>query len=246
VKRVQLSAVKREVDTKGKLNKVRSEGYVPAIVYGEGLGSVPVQVKEKDLAIIIEKFGRGVLIDLDVEGTMHPAIFKEVQKSKIGRHLLHVDFEAVNLDKPVYTKVKIVAVGESKGVKAGGILDQELRDLEVEGIMTDLPDKIEVEITNLDIKDVIYVHDLKLSDKIKVYTRLDAVILSIVTPTVEEVAPAAVPAEAEAAALLEAAKEGAKAPEVGKTAAKEGAKAPEVGKTAAKEPEAKPVKEEKK
>ncbi|MGC9124843.1 MAG: 50S ribosomal protein L25 [Caldisericaceae bacterium] len=204
MKRVELQALKREVNTKGTLNKVRTEGYVPAVVYGEKSSAVPVKVKERDLSIIMDKFGRSVLVDLNIEGTTQPTIFKEVQKSKIGKHFLHIDFEAVDLDKPVFTRIPVVVVGESKGIKEGGILEQELRELEVEGILTDLPEKVEVDITNLGIKDVVYVHNLNLSDKVRVLTRPDAVVMSIVTPTVEEVAP--VTAEAAATPGAEGAK----------------------------------------
>ncbi len=241
MKRVQLSAVKREVNTKGSLNKVRSEGFVPAVVYGEGAVSVTVKVKERDLVLITEKYGKNVLVDLDIDGTVHPSIFKEIQKEHIGRKILHVDFETVNLSKPVYTKVPVVAVGEAKGVKLGGILDQTLRELQVEGLLTDLPEKVEVDVTNLEIKDVIYVHNLSLSDKVKLLTPPDTVVFSVVTPTVEEVAPAPAVEEVAAAtaASPESTKEG-KEPETGKAA-----KTPETGK-AAKTPEAKPAKEEKK
>ncbi|MGB9694558.1 MAG: 50S ribosomal protein L25 [Caldisericaceae bacterium] len=230
MKRVELQALKREVNTKGTLNKVRTEGYVPAVVYGEKSSAVPVKIKERDLSIIMDKFGRSVLVDLNIEGTTQPTIFKEVQKSKIGKHFLHIDFEAVDLDKPVFTRIPIVAVGESKGIKEGGILEQELRELEVEGILTDLPEKVEVDITNLGIKDVVYVHNLNLSDKVRVLTRPDAVVMSIVTPTVEEVAP--VTAEAAATPGAESAKV------AGAAGATTGAE-PKV-------PEAKPAKEEKK
>jgi large subunit ribosomal protein L25 len=243
VKRVELQALKREVDTKGTLNKVRSEGYVPAVIYGEGLDSVSVKVKEKELAIIMSKFGRSVLVDLDIDGTTHPAIFKEIQKTKIGKHLLHVDFEAVDLNKPVYTRIPVVAVGESKGVKEGGILEQEMHDLEVEGLLTDLPEKMEVDITNLGIKDVVYVHDLQVDEKVKVLSRPDAVILSIVTPTAEEVAPAPAVTEEEAAAAVSTAEAGkaGTAPEAGKAGT-----TPESGKAGTASQTAKPAKEEKK
>jgi len=192
VKRVQLKAEKREVSTKGMLNKYRNEGFIPGIVYGENLNGLSVIVNEREFLVIAKKEGRNVLVDLDIQGNVYPTIFKEIQRNPIGGKILHVDFEAVNLEKPIYTTIPVVTKGEAKGIKMGGILDQELYKVEVEGLLIDIPDNIEVDITNLEIKDVYYVKDLKIPEKIKLYTPLDAVVVSVVTPTVEEVkAPAA-------------------------------------------------------
>jgi large subunit ribosomal protein L25 len=192
VKRVQLKAEKREVSTKGMLNKYRNEGFIPGIVYGENLNGLSVIVNEREFLVIAKKEGRNVLVDLDIQGNVYPTIFKEIQRNPIGGKILHVDFEAVNLEKPIYTTIPVVTKGEAKGIKMGGILDQELYKVEVEGLLIDIPDNIEVDITDLEIKDVYYVKDLKIPEKIKLYTPLDAVVVSVVTPTVEEVkAPAA-------------------------------------------------------
>jgi len=192
VKRVQLKAEKREVSTKGKLSKYRYEGFVPGIVYGEVAGGLPVAVNEKELLAIERKEGRNVLVDLSIQENVYHTIFKEIQRNPIGGKILHVDFQAVNLEKPIYTTIPVVTKGEAKGIKMGGILDQELYEIEVEGLLTDLPDKIEVDVTELEIKDVYYVKDLKIPEKIRLYTPLDAVVVSVVTPTMEEVKPAAV------------------------------------------------------
>ena len=187
MKRVQLKAEKREVSTKGMLSKYRNEGFIPGIVYGEGVNGLAIAVDEKALLVIQKKEGRNVLVDLEVQGNIYPTIFKEIQKNPIGGKILHVDFEAVNLEKPIYTTISVVTKGEAKGIKMGGILDQGLYRVEVEGLITDLPDRIEIDVTDLEIKDVYYVKDLKIPEKIKLYTPLDTVVVSVVTPTVEEV-----------------------------------------------------------
>ncbi len=211
MKRVQLKAKKREISTKGNLNKYRQEGFVPGMVYGEGVSGLSIAVNERELLAISKKEGRNVLVDLDVQGDVYSTIFKEIQKNPIGGKIIHVDFEAVNLKKPIYTTIPIVTRGEAKGVKMGGILDQDLYEIEVEGLITDLPDRIEIDVTDLEIKDVYYVKDLKIPENIKLYTSLESVVVSVVTPTVEEVpAPVAevVPEEgAEAVPGTEALKE---------------------------------------
>lgn len=213
MKRVEISAIKREVSTKGKLNSYRRDGYIPCIIYGEKVGTLPVAIKEKDFITVEHHYGRSVLLDISIGSKTIHAIFKEIQRNPIGRKPVHIDFKAVDLRKPVYTTIPIVTVGESIGVKTGGILDQELHELEVEGLLPDLPDRIEVDVTNLGIKDVIYVKDIKLSDKIKVYSDLNAVVVSVVTPKVEEVAPAAAPEAGEEEAKAEEGKAEAPKPE---------------------------------
>ncbi len=202
MKRVKLDAEKREISSKGRLNKYRNEGYIPGIVYGKEVSNIPVVLKEKDLLTLRAKEGTNVIIDLAVGNEIYPTIFKEIQRNPIGGKVIHVDFEAVNLEKPVYTTISVVAVGEARGVKVGGVFDQELYELEVEGLLTDLPDRIEVDVSNLDIKESIHVRDLELPENVKVYTPMDATVVSVVTPTVEEVV----------APVEEVAAEGAEAP----------------------------------
>ncbi len=204
MKRVEMEAFERQVTTKGQLRKYRSEGYIPGIIYGEKVGALPVAIKERDFLGVEHKYGKSVLFDLKIgKKTVH-AVLKEMQRSPVGRKPVHVDFKAVDLRKPVYTTIPLVMVGEAKGVKLGGILDQTLFELEVEGLLTDLPDKIELDVTNLEIKDVVYVRDLQVPERVKVYSDPEAVVVSIVTPKVEEVAPAPAPEEAEAEAQAKA------------------------------------------
>lgn len=216
MKRVSINAEKREVNTKGNTNRLRREGKIPAVVYGKIVETFYVAVNEKEFIKLEREVGRSAIYDLNVDGKALPTIIKEIQIDPIKRNIIHIDFEAVDLEKPVYTSIPLVFVGEAKGVKKGGILEPSLHELEVEGLLTDLPDKVEVNVSDLDIKDVIYVKDLKLGDKVKVYSDPDAVVVSVVTPTTEEVAapaPAegeAQPAEAKAEGKAEAPKEGTK------------------------------------
>jgi large subunit ribosomal protein L25 len=214
MKRVSINAERREVTTKGNTNKLRQEGKIPAVVYGKIVENFFVAVNYKEFVKLEREVGRSAIFDLNVDGKVYPTIIKEVQIDPIKRNIIHVDFQAVDLDKPVYTSIPLVFVGEAVGVKKGGILEPSLHEIEVEGLLTDLPDKVEVNVSNLDIKDVIYVKDLKLGDKVKVYSDPDAVVVSVVPPTTEEVAAPA-PAEGEAAPA-----EGKAAPAESKAGAK--------------------------
>lgn len=216
MKRVSINAERREVTTKGNTNKLRQEGKIPAVVYGKIVENFFIAVDYKEFVKLEREVGRSAIFDLNVDGKVYPTIIKEIQVDPIKRNIIHVDFQAVDLDKPVYTSIPLVFVGEAVGVKKGGILEPSLHEIEVEGLLTDLPDKVEVDVSNLDIKDVIYVKDLKLGDKVKVYSDPDAVVVSVVLPTTEEVAAPApaegegAPAEGKAGAKAETPKEGTK------------------------------------
>ncbi|MBP8612898.1 MAG: 50S ribosomal protein L25 [Candidatus Atribacteria bacterium] len=190
MKRVEIKVEEREVSTKGRLKKYRKEGKIPGVVYGTTTDTFYVVTDGRDFLKIERQVGRSAIFDLSLNGKIYPSIIKEIQIDPIKRNIVHLDFESVDLEKPLYTSIPVVFVGEAKGVKKGGILDPSLHEIEVEGLIMDLPDKIEVDVSDLDIKDVIYVKDLKLGDKIKVYTDPDDVVVSVVTPVVEEVAAA--------------------------------------------------------
>ena len=213
MKRVEIKVEEREVSTKGKLKKYRKEGKIPGVVYGTTTETFYIATNERDFLKIERQAGRSAIFDLNLNGKVYPSIIKEIQVDPIKRNIVHIDFESVDLEKPLYTSIPVVFVGEAAGVKKGGILDPSLHEIEVEGLIADLPDKIEVDVSDLDIKDVIYVKDLKIVDKIKVYTDPDDVVVSVVTPVVEEVAAPAQPeaavegAPAEAGTTPEAAKE---------------------------------------
>ncbi len=196
MKKIELKAKKREVSTKGTLNKFRKE-FIPAITYGKGIAPLPILVNKKDFMGILKHEGTNIIIDLDVEGSRYPTIIKEMQRDPIKDNILHIDFQKVELDKPVLTKVPIVTIGEAKGEKKGGLLEHMLYELEIEAKPLDIPEKIEVDVTPLDINDVIYVKDLALSDKIKVITPLDAVVVEVGHPAKEEVAEVTATEEAE-------------------------------------------------
>lgn len=204
MKRVEIKVEEREVSTKGKLKKYRKEGKIPGVVYGTATETFYIATNERDFLKIERQAGRSAIFDLNLNGKVYPSIIKEIQVDPIKRNIVHIDFESVNLEKPLYTSIPVVFVGEAAGVKKGGILDPSLHEIEVEGLIADLPDKIEVDVSDLDIKDVIYVKDLKIGDKIKVYTDPDDVVVSVVTPVVEAVAAPAQPEAAVEGASAEA------------------------------------------
>ena len=198
----QINVTSREETGKGYCRKLRVKGLVPGIIYGHGRDSLPVYFNYKEFYGIMKKAGESTIIELNVNGEEKlNALVKEYQLSPLDEHLLHVDFYAVRADEAVTLSIPIHIVGEAVGVKqGGGMLEAVMRELDIECLPADIPEKIEINVSNLDIGDEILVKDIALSDKVKVLNKPDAVVIMIEAPVVEEVveaAPAEAPAEPE-------------------------------------------------
>ncbi len=210
MKRVPIEVKKRDVKKKSMLNNYRRQGLIPAVAYGEGVDPTPIVLNRKDFLRTLRTEGVNVIFDLTLEGKNYPSIIKELQKDPVKDTILHIDFMIVNINKPVTTVIPIETTGTSKGEKLGGLLEQELYELEVEALPLDLPDKVVVDVTDLGMHDVVFVKDLNISDKVKVLTHPDTPVVSVVAPAREEV-PAAVEGEEGEAAEGEEKKEEATA-----------------------------------
>src|SRR6185437_15911611 len=203
----------------GKFNKnaarrVRVQGKIPAVVYGAALPSVAIEVDPKQIARILHSdAGHNSIFDLEISGANNSgegkskAMIVDWQYEPIKGALLHIDLKRIALDKVIRVEVPIQLVGIATGVKnQGGILDQVMREIEVECLPGDIPSHIDVDVTNMSFGDVLRVSDLPHSDKVKFLEDEDATVAHV-TAVKEEAAPApdaaavaaAVPAEPEVA-----------------------------------------------
>jgi large subunit ribosomal protein L25 len=217
----------------GKFNKnaarrVRAKGRIPAVVYGAAEPSVALEVDPKQIMKILHsETGHNSIFDLEINGSTAKAkaMIVDWQYEPIKGSLLHIDLKRIALDKAIRVEVPIQLVGIAHGVKnEGGILDQVLREIEIECLPGDIPSHIAADVTNLAFGDVLRVADLPHSDKLKFLTDEDATVAHV-TAVKEEVVPEP---EAVAAAATTTPAE----PEVvkkGKQETAEAAPAPEKG-----------------
>jgi large subunit ribosomal protein L25 len=223
----------------GKFNKnaarrVRIAGKIPAVLYGSGHAPVAIEVEPKQISrILFSEAGHNTIFDVEVSGQpAGKAMIVDWQREPINDRLIHIDLKRIALDKALRVRVRVKLVGIPVGVKAsGGILDQVLREVEIECLPADIPANIAVDVSNLELFGTLRVSDLPHSDKIKYLNNEDATVAHVVSIR-EEVAPvaevdaAAVAAAAEAATTAEpeVAKKGK--PEEAAKAADAGAKKP--------------------
>jgi large subunit ribosomal protein L25 len=218
---IVVAAEKRTETGKNVNRRLRSRGLIPGVLYGTQSETTPVSVSPKEIGSILRSAtGENTLFDLDLGGKRRRVILKEFQVEPIKGRLLHADFYEVALDKTLEVKVHVELTGVPVGVKVqGGILDFVTRELEVECLPTDIPEKIVVDVSELELGKHVRVGELKMPEKVKLLTDPGLVIAHVVTPRAEEeVAPAAeaVPAEGEAPAEPEVIKKGkAEAAEAG-------------------------------
>ena len=193
----------------GKFNKnaarrVRSAGKIPAVLYGAGHDAVAVEVDPKQITrILFSETGHNTIFDVQVEGVPSAkAMIVDWQREPIKDQLIHIDMKRIALDKLLRVSVRVKLLGVPAGVKTeGGILDQVLREVEIECLPADIPNHIDVDVTGLGLHGVLRVSELPHSDKIKYLTSEDATVAHVVTIR-EEVA--ATPVEGEVAAAGEA------------------------------------------
>jgi large subunit ribosomal protein L25 len=217
----------------GKFNKnaarrVRVAGKIPAVLYGAGHEPVAVEVDPKQISrILFSESGHNTIFDVEVAGQpAAKAMIVDWQREPINDLLIHIDLKRIAMDKVLHVKVRVKLVGIPVGVKtSGGILDQVLREVEIECLPADIPSHIDVDVSNLAMHQTLRISDLPHSDKIKYLNAEDATVAHVVS--IREEAPTA--AEAEAAAAAATAAAGAE-PEVAKKGKPEEAKKPEAKK----------------
>ena len=196
---IVVAAQNRAESGKNANRRLRTAGMIPGVLYGEKKDTQQIAVSPKEIASILKSAsGENTLFDLDLGGSRRKVILKEYQTEPLKGRLLHADFYEVALDKELHVKVHIELTGTAVGVKRdGGIIDFVTRELEITCLPTDIPEKIVVDVTELEMNKHIRVHDLKLdATKLKVLTHEDVVIVHVVAPRAEEeVAAAAAPAE---------------------------------------------------
>ncbi len=199
---VDLKANLREERGKELNKSLRGGGLVPAIAYKKGTESVSLKIDKKTLLKTLHtEAGENVIIKLHIEGLRkdkeRTVILKEIQRDPVKGHLVHVDFLEISLTETLKVKVPIAGKGEAVGVKQdGGVLQHILWEVEVECLPTNIPEKIEIDVTNLKIGDSIHLKDVLPPEGVKILDDLEGVVFSVEQPkAVEDIVAA--PAEGE-------------------------------------------------
>jgi large subunit ribosomal protein L25 len=188
MKAVPVTVNKRTGTGKGAARQLRAGGTVPAILYGEQTDPAALQLNRHEISTILHKStSEQILVDLNLAdngGSTQLALVREVQHDPVTGDILHVDFLHISPTKKIRVTVPVHITGIADGVKNfGGILQHVTRDLMIEALPADIPEKIDVDSTSLGIGDAIHVRDIAV-ERLSVVTPGDRTIVSIVPPTV--------------------------------------------------------------
>jgi large subunit ribosomal protein L25 len=195
----QLAAQARDNGGKGVARKLRGEGRVPAVVYGHGRDPQALSINTRELEKLLDHISaESTVIDLDIDGKPSRTLIREIQRHPFKRQILHVDFQELVAGEKVSVNIPIVLVGIPAGVRLdGGMLDQTMRELEIEVDPSNIPNHVEVDVTELTIGSSVHVRDLTLPEGVEVLDDDDASVCVVSAPrAVVEAAPVEEGAEA--------------------------------------------------
>ncbi len=174
----------------GRRNKeLREKGFIPAVLYGQKIKNLNLEVKEYDFNNIYEEAGESTLIKLKIKDEKERSVLvQEVAKNPVSDKIIHIDFNEVRMDEKIIVEIPLVFIGESAAVETdAGVLVKNVQEIEVEALPSDLPHEIEVDISVLKtFDDVINIKDLKIPEKVEIKANLDDVVASVIPPRSEE------------------------------------------------------------
>ena len=201
-KQVKLKAERRQETGRSAVRKLKARGIVPAVIYGAKEKPQSLQVSAREISTILSHAsGENILVELEIAGESgtKTALVQEIQHAPVGGNILHIDFHAISMDEAIQAEVPLEPIGMATGVKTfGGLLEQSLRSLAVECLPKDLPDRIIVDVSALNIGDSLHVRDIQLPEGVTAKVQPDLTVFSVLAPSVEE-EPAVVATEAAAA-----------------------------------------------
>ena len=162
---LKIQAQKRELGKKSDIKNLRKDGFVPAVVYGEGKEGLPIYLNYRDFFSVYKKsFGQLVFFDLNIDGEEIRTIIKDKQIHPVSRQIIHIDFQELHAGKEIQVDIPLQFVGDAPGTKEGGHLEVMLRSLTCQSLPRNIKDDIVVDISGMQLHDVITVGDLDLGE----------------------------------------------------------------------------------
>jgi len=184
VQRQKLAALKR---SNSKASVIRRQADIPAIMYGPGTDTEPVQVNSKAFKKVWQAAGTTTLIDLELAGDQIPVLIRDIQMHPLREEVLHIDLYRVRMDRPIEAWIPLSFTGVSPAVKdLGGVLVRNIDEVEIKALPQNLPHEIQVDISSLaTFEKVIHIKDLKLPAGVEVFQEPDEVVALVQAPRTE-------------------------------------------------------------
>ncbi|WP_035589052.1 50S ribosomal protein L25/general stress protein Ctc [Hippea jasoniae] len=181
-----ITATKRQQTGKGYARRIRREGKIPAVLYGADFENEHIEVNRSEFLAAIRKSKRNDRFELKVDGETYTVIVRELQWHPVKEEVLHVDFYKLTEGRMVTVDVPVKVVGEAKGVKMGGDLYQPRKKVTIMALPDAIPNEIEIDVSDMQIGDVVHVFDLKLPEGVKVKSSKNFTLVAILGKALEE------------------------------------------------------------
>jgi large subunit ribosomal protein L25 len=197
--KVVLSAKNRQESGSAASRRIRRSGRIPAVLYGRAGNAIPLDLDALEFVRGTKNISESTIVKVEVDGKSYDAFVKDAQRNIIDGNILHVDFYEVESGRMLRAKVSLHISGNPIGVREGGILEKPLHEIEVECLPKDLPERIEVDVSSLNVNQSLHVRDIPLGEGVKLVSAPDQVVALVkfakaeaaATPTAEEAAAAA-------------------------------------------------------
>lgn len=184
----KIKAEKRGAFGKNASRRLRREGMMPAVLYGADRANVPLTLKKKDLfTILMSESRERTIFQISYDSELKNVMIKELQRNPVTDEILHADFIQIAMDRAIRVSIPVITVGEAVGVKTeGGFVDLITREVEIECLPKNIPERMEVDISNLHLRQSLKVGDLTAPEGVKLISRPDTLLVIIEAPSKEE------------------------------------------------------------
>jgi large subunit ribosomal protein L25 len=183
--RVSIVVQPRDVTGSRAARRLRKAGLIPGVLYGHGKEATPIAIDPHSLrAALSTDAGKNAVLAVTVEGdkTAHHAIIRDMELDRVKSTLTHIDLQEIRLDETIETTVMVNFVGEAQGVKDGGMLDESVREVTIRGLVTAIPERFVLDISDMDINDTAKVSDLVVPEGIEIIDDPEQVLCSVLPP----------------------------------------------------------------
>lgn len=181
-----IEGVNREKTGKGAAHKIRTNGYIPAVIYDNTQSKV-INIGLEDMVEVLKKQGDSALVEIKMGSSVMTALVKAVQRDPVSGQLLHVDFKPIDMSKPISTKVPVKFTGTDMLKKQGAVIQSQRNEIEVECKPESLPKAINIDVRKFKLGDAIKVGDVEIAGEISIVGRLDEIIATITNTKSAEV-----------------------------------------------------------
>jgi large subunit ribosomal protein L25 len=178
----KLSISSREVSNSRATRRLRRAGQVPGVLYGGGDDAVPFAVDERELRHALA--AQGAVIDLQLDGQATPAVLKDAQRHPVRGQTLHVDFLRVRLDVAIHAVVALELSGseDAPGTKEGGVLEHVTREINIEALPNDIPERLELDVSQMEINDTVFLSAVNVPSGVTILDDVEETVVATLTP----------------------------------------------------------------